>query len=301
MGWKLILSSVLALIMILLTMFYFLPFNEINFETKSANYNFSMFPSESGMQFYPNMRFPDTTLTYRILDCPLQKTDDMETAFDIMGNLTLLKFDSVSNNEQISVTCEEQLKMSKGGMFTAGEGGPTNITKAGEFYVILSGSILLIKESNCPTPNIALHELFHVLGFDHSTNPNNVMYNFTSCDQTIGEDMVQLINDLYSIPSYPDLILENVSAVMNGRFLDVNLTVLNIGLADAPKSKIIIYADGNQIKEVNLESIGLGYGRIMTLGNIWVSQINVNELNFILKNDFNEINKENNKIKLKVR
>ncbi len=240
MSLRLILTFVFVLIMILLVIFYFIPFNVINFEAKSGNYNFSIIQGENQMQFYPNMRFPDSDLSYKISDCPLQKIDDMEFAFDIMENLTSLRFNQVSNNEEISITCEEKIKINNR-LFIAGEGGPTNITKAGDFYVIFNGEILLIRESECPKPNVALHELFHVLGFEHSINQENIMYNITNCDQTIGDDMTQLINKLYSVQNYPDLTFENVSAVMSGRFIDVNMTVFNIGLNDAEKSKIIIY------------------------------------------------------------
>ncbi len=301
MSLKVILTSFFVLVIILSMVFYFIPFNVINFETKSGNYNFSVIQGENQMQFYPNMRFPDSDISYRISDCPLQKIDDMEFAFDIVENLTILRFDEVNSNEQISITCEEKTRINNNGLFIAGEGGPTNITKAGDFYVILNGEILLIKESDCPKPNIAMHELFHVLGFEHSKNKENIMYNITNCDQTIGDDMINLINNLYSVPSYPDLTFENVSAVMSGRFVDINMTIMNIGLNNAGESKIIIYADGNPIKEVDLESVGIGYGRIISLGNIWVSQIKVNELDLVIENSFSEINKENNKIKLEIK
>ncbi|HJX50427.1 MAG TPA: matrixin family metalloprotease [Candidatus Nanoarchaeia archaeon] len=300
MSFKLILTFIFVLIIILLMIFYFIPFNVINFEAKPENYNFSTIQNESRMQFYSNMRFPDSEISYRILDCPLQKINDMEFAFDIMGNITSLKFYQVNNNEEISIRCDERNHLN-GGLFIAGEGGPSNITQAGEFHVILNGGILLIKESDCPKPNVALHELLHVLGFEHSSNKENIMYNVTNCDQIIGEDMIQLINELYSIPSYPDLAFENVSAVMSGRFININMTIMNIGLNNAGESKIIIYADGNVLKEIDLESLGIGYGTIISMENIWISQIKVNELDLIIKTDFNEINKENNKIKLKIK
>ena len=189
----------------------------------------------------------------------------------------------------------------EGDLFIAGEGGPTNITQAGEFSVISHGQILLIRESKCKDPNIALHELLHVLGFKHSSNPNNIMYNISKCDQVIGDDIVGLINRLYAYPSYPDLVFENVSAQMKGKFLDVNISVRNNGLKDADVAKIIIYADGKKIKEVELEPLQIGYGRMMVLGNIWIPQIIVNELEFYIDYNGNELEKENNRIKLEIK
>ena len=50
------------------------------------------------------------------------------------------------------------------------------------------------------------------------------MYNVSRCSQTIGEDSLELIDNLYSYPSYPDLVFDNVTAKLSGRFLDANLT-----------------------------------------------------------------------------
>ncbi|GAI14097.1 unnamed protein product, partial [marine sediment metagenome] len=52
--------------------------------------------------------------------------------------------------------------------------------------------------------------------------------------------------------SYPDLSFENVSAVMNGRYLDTNMSIRNNGLKDSEKTKIEIYADGKLVKEIEL-------------------------------------------------
>ncbi len=299
MGFKFILTFIFVLFAIFLIFFYFIPFNTVNFVTKSGNSNFSAVQG-SEMQFYSNMRFPDSEISYRISGCPLQKEDDMESAFDIMENLTILEFYPVNNNEEISVVCDEKNKISNG-LFIAGEGGPVNITVAGNFNVIKKGEILLIKESECPKPNIALHELFHVLGFEHSANPENIMYNISKCNQVTGTDMTELINKLYSAPNYPDMAVNNVSAVMKGKFLDVNLTVINMGLHVSEKSIITIYADGKTIKELNLEPLGIGQGVIISLANIWVPQISIKELDVIVNYDFNEINKDNNKIKLEIK
>jgi len=301
MGWKLLISSITIFFLLILLFFYVIPLKTINFESSPVNSNFSSLSSvDKNMQFYPNMRFPETDISYEILDCPLQKQDDMESAFDIMEEITPLNFYSVGNNAEIYVTCEERAK-TNGNLFIAGEGGPTNITAIGNLAVILNGEILLIRESNCPTPNIALHELLHVLGFTHSANPDNIMYNITDCDQEIGDDTLQLIEDLYSIPSYSDLAFGNVSASISGRFLSINLTIINSGLKKLEDFKIQILSNEEIIKTTDSEPLDIGYGRFIGMSNVWVSQMNVQELEIIIVTEFEEINKENNKIKLEIK
>lgn len=299
MNLKILLAFLFVLLAVsLLFSYWFIPYGKIDFGTKSGSNNFSVNNSE--MQFYPNMRFPSSEISYRISGCALQKEDEMESAFNIIQGLTVLKFNSVSENEEIFVTCQNKQVTDEAGLFIAGEGGPTNISKAGELNVITKGEILLIRDSKCTKPNIAIHELLHVLGFEHSTNPNNIMYNITNCEQTVSNDIISLINDLYALPSYPDLIFEDVSAMMNGKFLDAVLTVRNAGLDDASSAKIIIYADDKVVKEIDLEPLKVGYGRLITIEHLFVSQINVDRLDFVIQSDFDEINKENNKVTLEI-
>jgi len=299
MNLKMLLAILFVLFAISLLLFYwFISYGNIDFGTKSRNNNFTSV-SGNEMQFYPNMRFPSNQISYKISECNLQKENEMEHAFEIMENLTSLKFSPVLNNEEISVTCEEKTRYDNG-LFIAGEGGPTNITNAGELNVIMKGDILLLRESHCPNPNVELHELFHVLGFEHSTNPGNIMYNITDCEQSISKDMINLIKELYAIPNYPDLVFENVSAKMNGKFLDATMTVRNDGLGDANSGKIIIYANDKYVKEFGLEPLKIGYGRMIAVEHLFISQFSTNKLDFVIEADFNEINKENNKMTLEI-
>jgi len=300
MGLKIFLSFLFFIFCIgSLIVYWFIPFGTIEFGTKSSNPNFNV--NQSGnMQFYQNMRYSDSEISYNIYDCSLQKKNDMKNAFDIISNRSVLRFSSVDYGiSEISVTCDSKNRIEEG-LFIAGEGGPSKIIKGNNFNVILKGEILLIRDSNCGNPNVALHELLHALGFNHSENSNNIMYPISKCKQTIGDDIFLLINELYSTPSQPDLTFENVSAVMRGKYLDVNMSISNDGLKDSMESKIFIYADDKLVKEIELEELKIGYGRIITLNNLFVKQINVNSLDFFIDYNFSELEKNNNRINLKL-
>jgi len=300
MNWKAIFGFIfLFVVVILLAVYWFVPLDNTEFLIKTRETNFSL-GNDSNMQFYPNMRFPEPRISYRIGDCTLQKKEDMENAFDIVEDLTILDFYPVSSDEEISITCSSNNKIEEG-MFIAGEGGPTNITRGGEFNVIFEGSILLIKDSACSTPNIALHELFHVLGFNHSENSNNLMYYVSKCRQEISDDMIELIDELYSVPSYADLSFEDISAKMNGRYLNTNFTIRNYGLKDSTSGKIKIYADDKEIKSMDVDPMDIGYGRSISLSNLFVTQLNVDKLEFLIETSFPELDKENNKVILEIK
>ena len=234
MVWK-VFSSVLTLIIVSMLVFYlFFPFNTVEFyASPNSSGNFSLSNSlTKEMQFYTNMRYPNSEISYKIENCPLYKQNKIKQAFKILSNLTVLNFYLVSSNEEISATCKSRSRI-ENGLFVAGEGGPINITKTKNFDVISHGEILLIKESKCKRPDIVIHEILHALGFDHSSNPDNIMYKITKCSQTIGEDIIIKINELYSVPDYPDLAFENVSAIMHGKSLDTNISIRNNGLKDS--------------------------------------------------------------------
>ena len=298
MEWKSVLAAFIAVFLVLLLFFYWvLPLETIDFTFSPVNSNFTLNASGADgnqeMQFYPNLRYKDKDISYNIEDCNLQKTDEMERAFEIIENLTVLNFYSVDSNEQISVTCDEKARF-EGRFLIAGEGGPENIIETDNFNVINHGVITLLRESNCENPIVGIHELLHALGFAHSENPNNIMYKTYKCSQTIGQDIPNKINWLYSFPSLPDLAFENISATMSGRYLDLSFVIRNQGLADSGAGIVEVYADGKRVWEGEFESVNVGHGRIITITNIFVLQRSIDELKFLIKTDFEELEKGNN-------
>ena len=302
MGKKSVISFLITLVLIVLFSIWMLFPYQIEYFESPTETNFSVVGNSMvESQFYPNLRFPSKEITYRIdSGCSLQKQNDMEKAFSIIENATILNFYPVENKEEISVYCSEEIKQ-EGNLFIAGEGGPTNITKLLDYNVIFNGKVLLIKDSSCPLPNVAIHELLHVLGFDHSENKNNIMYPISRCNQDIGEDTIQLINELYSVPSSPDLVLLNSVAKVHGRYLDLNVTVKNEGFIRAEAFKVNVYADKKKIREIDVTPIEVGYGRNIILTNIGINLLSVDKFRLIIESDFSEIDSENNEIILNLK
>jgi len=298
---KKILSFLIGLFLIsLIVLYWIFPMNSIDFNFNS-NSNFSI-QSEEEMQFYPNMRFPSKSISYKVDEgCSLQKKQDATQAFEILQESTSLSF-KASENALIQVYCEKRSKREglDKGFFIAGEGGPTNVTIGKYFNVIQGGEIILMKNSDCERPNVAIHELLHVLGFNHSDNSNNIMYPVSKCKQTIGQDILDKIDKLYSYPSLPDLEFEHASAKMKGRVLDLNMTIKNQGLADAGSFEIIVYGDGKEIKRIESEGIDIGYSQKITIVNNFISRLKIENMEFSIKANFEEINKDNNKIVLEM-
>ena len=298
-----ILKTILAILFLIflvsmLWVYWFTGFDEVQLlKSQTQDSNFSINLTSGNMQFYENLRYSDSRISYSIADkCTLQKKADTERAFEILENKTILDFYSVTSNEEILITCEDRQKI-KEDYFIAGEGGPVNISKAGQFNVIFNGQILLIRQSECPNPNIALHEILHALGFDHSSNENNIMYKISKCSQTLGDDIPLFIDELYSIPSQSDLTFEEVSPLIHdGKYLDLNMSIKNIGLKSSGRAFVGLYLDNELYEKIELNELKVGSGMRFSIQNLKLKTTNFNEIIFIIEADFEELNKENNKV-----
>ena len=294
MNIKFILTSLVIFISTLLVLVYwFYPIQRFN---PSENSNFSI-SNTSKVQFYPNLRFQSSDISFHIFDCSIQKTDQIKKAFEILENKTMLNFYSTENSEEISVYCSEEDKI-QGGLFIAGEGGPVKITQAGNFNLISNSIVLLIRNSNCYNPNVAIHEILHALGFTHSENENNIMYNFTNCNQNLGDDIPEKIAQLYSEKSLPDLEFETASFSTQGDLLSLDFLVRNNGLKDSKNFNLKISADLKEIKIVPIEALEIGTGMGASLENLKIDK-NFKELILEINYPSEEISKTNNILVLK--
>ncbi len=288
----------LVIIIILLLIFIFLfiiPFGEeteliaINEQEQNPlNYTYKM-------QFYPNMRYPDSLISYQISDeCNEKKTEQMKRAFQILEEQTFLQFTEKTNNPEIEISCSEK-DIAKKGYFIAGEGGPNTIINTSLYNVILNGTILLYKESSCREPILQLHELLHALGFDHSENKNSVMYPIQNCKQQLTQEIIDEINRLYSIPSKPDLIFTKIIATKRGRYINFNISVKNIGLKTAENADINVYTDEKQVWNYDLGELLIGVKKEISVKSVTASR-NFEELKFIIdeENKISELNEKNN-------
>jgi len=247
--------------------------------------------------FLLNLRFPSNEISYSIdSSCSLNSIKRIKQAFEILENKTnLLEFYEKSGGDILIGCSEDYLKLDEN-LFIAGEGGPSEIINTSLFNVILKGKVSLYKRSDCNYPVVEIHELLHVLGLDHSKNPNDIMYNVSECSQRINPEVINTLIRLYSVQSLPDLYIENVSGLKKGKYLDFNITVKNQGLKDAENISLEIFSNNEKIDKYNLEDIKIGAGRVLSVQNAKLLLRTANEIKFRVNYEktIQELNYENN-------
>jgi len=254
--------------------------------------------------FSERLRFNHNIISYFIEgECDGVRREAMVEAFALFANkMRIVSFYEVSADADINVGCSDNYISLGENLFAAGEGGPSIIINTSNFKTIEEGKISLYDDPRCDYPVVELHELGHVFGFDHSSDPNNIMYNTSNCNQRISKDMVKLINDLYSIEPLADASLNNIKAVKRGKYMDFNITVLNDGMLEIDDIALTIVVDGENIEVMELGEIGIGYGRTLRAENVKLPSMNVDKIKFVVDKDnvVRELNEENNVVEMVV-
>lgn len=251
----------------------------------------------SSSQIYPNIRFNHNNISYLIeADCAEQNKEDMAWAFYYIENKTnIINFYPAQTDADIEIRCGEEYK--QGELFVAGEGGPSAIINTGLFNIIVKGEIALLNSDSC-SHNVALHELLHVFGFKHSDNPESIMYNVTSCNQALTNDITAELLRLYSIPALPDLYFENITGSKKGVYADLVFVIKNQGLADSKNIDVVLYAENKSVDSFNLGDIEAGAGKKFSIKNEKVG-MSVSSLRLVIE-DSEELDTKNNEAILSV-
>ena len=272
----------------------------------TLNYSFSNI-----RQFYPNIKFNHNTITYQIDSaCDSAKKNRMTRAFDMLSaTIGKISFQYTSDdNPDISVICDSQKEYipDQSDFFIAGEGGAKELVQTGRYNVITNGTIFLYGNPTnaveCSWPNIELHELIHVFGFNHSINKNSLMYPYLlSCNQKLDDSIVYELKRLYSEPNLPDLYFDNLSAVKKGRYLDFNVTVRNSGDVDALNATFSVIDDGKLVDTKEMKDIKYGAGIEMEIKNFKLFTRESKEIDIIIDyfNNTQELDKNNNIARIK--
>ena len=294
-GGSILIVFVFILIFLLSGLFYYYTFNgeEIFFEEFAFEENFNV---SGNIQFYDNMRYKSSRLSYNIDDtCDFGKIENVKEAFSILSEKTILEFYESENGHDIEILCADISPSSdEKGHFVAGEGGPSEVVQAGKYNVVLLGKISLFRIDKCDKPQIAVHEILHALGFDHNTNRTSILYPITNCKQEIDDYIIDEINSLYSIKSLPDLSIEKAEASKIGRYLNFEIIVFNVGFKDAEKSKLRVFAEDTEIREFDLEELNVGAKRILTVENLRLPLRKIDSVKFSVEFEPEELSKSNN-------
>jgi len=265
--------------------------------------------------FAENLRFNHNNISYSIEpSCSEVRITAMREAFGIFEEkMKVISFREVAHagvpseegkdgEADIMVGCSDEFIELGEHLFAAGEGGPSEIINMSHFKVIQKGKILLYRDPQCDRPVVELHELLHVFGFDHTSDPKSLMYNTTNCDQKITIDMIDLIKRLYSINPLPDARISELSASKKGIYLDFNITILNEGLTGIENINLSLIANGKEIDTIIFDEIGIGYKKTLRVTDMKLPSRNIETIDFVIdyKSMVEELNEDNNLVQMTI-
>lgn len=273
---------------------FFIDYDNQSFAYKQYELNLVNNISTTYGQFYPNLRFSSNVISYSISDeCDNSRQESIKKAFNIIEDKTILTF-LPSQSGSLMILCSDNPPEPENKKhYVAGEGGPTVIINASQYYVIKEAQLSLYREEKCDFPVIAVHELLHALGFDHINNKKSILYPISECNQNIDDEIIQTINELYSVQGRPDLTFASLNASKSGRYMNFEVFIDNYGLEDSLNSTLEIYGSGELIDTFILQELGYGKRKMFSVTNMIVPR-DVEEFEFKIINLGEELSEANN-------
>ncbi|MBR9706787.1 matrixin family metalloprotease [Candidatus Pacearchaeota archaeon] len=259
-------------------------------------------------QFFQGMKFNHNNLSYKIdRACSSDKMERVINAFsELEKQVKIIQFYPTTRRDpDIEISCSQADKDADyGDYFIAGEGGARGIIPTGRYNIITNGTILLHESPDqaqkCSWPNVELHELIHVFGFDHSTDPRSLMYPYLEdCKQGIDIEIINKLKELYSEKNLPDLYFSELTIIKKRKYLDFNLTIKNSGSFNAENVRFSVIEDGKVLDTTNINEIGtvkFGAGIFVEIKNLKLNKIGAKQIQFVIdkSNSVKEIDEENN-------
>ncbi|MEK6927285.1 MAG: matrixin family metalloprotease [Nanoarchaeota archaeon] len=289
------------LVVVCLAVSGFLFYSQISAKTieyKQFVSNVTVNMTNSSIQFYPNMRFSSSDLTYSLdSGCNENRKKSAIDAMKLLESEIPVTFTLGTENPEIIIECSsEEPEIAEKNHVIAGAAKPNNIINATKFFVIENSNISLYKDESCDRPLVALHEMLHAFGFDHNSNENSIMYPITSCEEEIDLDIINELKRLYSYASLPDVVIEKVVANSSGRYINFEIEIGNQGLIDAKNVQLDIVSSGESAKVYELEDIEVGRKKILSVQNIKVKDAENVEFRIIMNEG--DLNMADNTAKL---
>jgi hypothetical protein len=256
-------------------------------------------------QFYPNLKYNHDEISFYIdSGCNEGKRIRMLQAFLILNNETgMLDFYPASTTEaDILIDCTNSVKQEDETSFIVGEGGPTKIINSTIYPIIVQGKIMLHNESSCKEPVTELHELLHVLGFEHLNESDKILYPYLGCNQTLDQRLIGVLKQLYSSPNLPELYFKQASASKAGNYLNFSVQVNNQGIIDAKEVTLKVYEDeasqDNEVGSFNLKNIKFGEGKSLEVTSLHLPSRNTKVIILKVISQNREYDSSNNEVKV---